>query len=675
MFSRIDLAPSVKRNNWPGIIAVFLISFIALTAFALLVFKSLAWQSASLSQYFYILLNPSIVDAPLSEFIELYGYSILIFGIPLGIAAFFASMLYVPGGRDAYTHIEGTQRYDFKEAIKVGSQLLQQEIAEDDIGERLRIHPLIPYPFLYERYNYLITGAPRSGKTTIMVSLMDQAIERGDKVVFFDPAKREATEMFYRSENTLLLAPWDERSKSWAISKDCLTDIEAEAVAEKFIPMSGKDEMWPRAARLVTTGLIIYLQNTRGTKWGWEHLDACFSYPIEKLEQVFDEHYPFVSTFIEEESVTTQGILINIKSFVSFIRYFAKAWKKSWINGISLKAWVRDQDTEKNVLIVQTHPDFKTLSTAMNQLALSFVADTYLTLGGSLTRRLWFNIDELPSFRHENLLNYISILPAKGAVFLFIYQTPHILHKNFEEWEIDGLDDMTTTTVTLRNSGKKSSKAIAEGFGTRKVSYTKYTRNGGTVTASTEEDDVPLVQPNEIASLPPASVKKGITGFLEISGIGALFKLNWPIDTSRPQIVAEDYIEADWVKPALKIEVKAEEIRNKLTGQEQPDEENESVSTPHKQEHSEKINSSNKVEIELIENESDQQTNLNPDALAAAEGAEEAVETFMPGAGAGFLAGGIEAISMAELASDLLSDDAPEGDLIHHKKKKQQQKR
>ncbi|MCG7877038.1 MAG: type IV secretion system DNA-binding domain-containing protein [Candidatus Thiodiazotropha endolucinida] len=675
MFNRIDLAPGVKRNNWPAIFIIFIITYSALQFFSVKILSATAWQNAPLSQFFFILLNPGQVDAPLSEFIELYAYAALALGIPLALSVVLAWMTYTPGGRDAYNHLSGPRRYDNKAAIKMGSALMRQEIVNDDIGEGVRIHPQIPYPFSYERYNYLLTGAPRSGKTTIMSYLVDQAVGRKDKVVLFDPAKRELTQMYYNPETCYLLAPWDKRSDAWAIAKDCQTQIEAESVAEKFIPLAGSDPMWPNAARLVTAGLIIYLQMTRGKEWGWEHLDACLSFPVEKLEQIFDEHYPFVRTFVEAESVTTQGILINIKAYVGFIKYFAKAWANSWETGLSLKEWAKDYDEDRNTLIIQTHSQFETLSSAMNQLALSFIGDTILELAGSKTRRCWLVVDELGSFKHEKLVQYMSILPGLGAVFVFIYQTPHLLYQNFEEHQIDGMEDMITTKVTLRNPGIKSAKVLSEQLGERKVSYMRHTRNGDTATSSVEEETIPLVEPSEITGLPVASVKGGIHGFLQIAGTESLFKITWPIDTSRPQKVAKPYIEAAWVKKAEQIEAKATKHREKLSDPEVAQKAADRFRNVDTEEEAQHQSAKSKNEIEFVPNESDQQTDLNPDALAAAEGAEEVVETFMSGAGADLLAGGIEAISMAELASDLLADDIPKGDLIHHKPKKKEQER
>ena len=669
MLNQINLAPSVKRNNWPAIFAISIVTYAALQFASLALFSKLAWN-APLSQYFFILLNPGQVSAHFLEFAKLYGYAALVFCTPVLGASGLGYLVYTPGGRDAYTHISGPQLYEDKTAVKMGNALMQTEIANDDVGEGVRIHPEIAYPFSYERYNYLLTGAPRSGKTTIMSYLMDQAVERRDKIVFFDPAKRELTQMYYDKKTCHLIAPWDRRSTAWAIAKDCRTLIEAESVAEKFIPLAGSDPMWPNAARLVVTGLIVYLQKTRKSKWGWEHLDACLTFPTEKLEQIFDEYYPSVRTFVEAESVTTQGILINIKAYVGFIKYFAKAWQKSWKNGLSLKSWAKDFEIEHNTLIIQTHSQFEALSTAMNQIALSFVADTFLELPPSKTRRLWFVIDELGSFKHEKLVKYMSILPGLGAVFVFVYQTPHLLYQNFDEHEIHGMDDMISTKVTLRNPGKETAKVLSEQLGERKVSYTKFTRNGDAVTSSIEEDIIPLVEPSEITGLPVASVKGGIHGFLQISGTETLFKLGWPIDTSRPQEVAKPYIESKWVSTAERIEAKAEQLREKYSDSEEAQKAADRFRAEEKADNKKQDNDLSETELQFIQNEMTANNGLDPEALAATEGAEKAVETFAAGSGAELMAGGIDALSMVELASDLLGDDAPKGDLTHHGKKK-----
>lgn len=583
--SRLDNPPSIKMNNWGAIITIFLLALIASNW---LMFKTWPhqygidgdisiwlpyfadWSNQHLNMHFtntrsWSWLSEEVLNNNVKLEAYLLGSFFIRVALCLWLSIWLASRFYTEGGQDSYIHVAGPRLWEGSKAITIGKRLFKNAVKQDDIGEGIKIHPALPFPYLLERLNYLFLGAPRSGKTANMIVVMTAAMSRGDKMFCYDPPKAELTEKFYDKNNVHLIACTDKRSTAWAIARDCVTELDAKNIAERLIPAPEHvDAMWSNSAREVFTGILVTAQNIKGTAWGWEHINILLNKPTGQLYKLFKKHYPPAMAYVADDNVTTVGIMINLKAYTSFVRIFSKAWPKSWKRGkgISIRQWTKQDTVNKKTIIIQAHPELKRMSESLFSTLLSLSQNSLNDLPNSKHRKLWYCVDELGTLHCPDLIDGVSILSGKGSRYLLGLQDISMMVKKYGREQVQALQSMIATTVILRVSGAgETAKTLSDAIGEREVERPNISR-GSNTTISYQNIRIPVVQPEQITSLPTATLKGGIHGFLVVSGINDVFKLRWPINTSiKDKAPDQGRIEADWVNGAIRKVKKTEQVQ------------------------------------------------------------------------------------------------------------------
>jgi hypothetical protein len=652
MLDTSHLPSSTKRNPWSVIFLVFAFAF-AGSLFLLFWFWEALYRWGELKQYakpiaggvmYYIhvakvTLGLSGVNSQLAAeyyytyrpFLQQEGIDGRLFteffgrvGIAFAVAFFIASRLYKKGGWEMYRHVSGPRLFEGKEAICEGKKKFRKLVKEDEYGEGIRVHPTLPFPFLFERLNFFAIGAPRSGKTNAMVPMVQTALDRGDKVFLYDPPKGEMVEQFYDRNTTILIAPTDPRSSKWAIASDCRTELDAEDIAERFIPKSNKggDDMWPNAARLVFTGLLVYLQNTRGDKWGWEHLEQALNYPADKLMRVFDEHYPAARAFIEEESVTTQGILINVKAYTGFVKVLAKAWPQSW-KGFSVRRWAIANKPKKPLLIVQAHPKLKELSHGLVRVLHSLAQNEQYQLPNSKSRRFWFFLDEIGTIYLPDLKEGMSLLAGKGVCYFLGVQDLSMIKGEYGDEEFNAIQSMIRTVLAFGVAKGESAQWLSETIGEREIERPQHTKNGTSVSTSWHNQRIPVLPPEKFTD----ELSIG-TGYMIPNGTGMVLKLRWPKSDVPVRAPGKGQIEAKWVR---RVEREIQQLEKRKE---------ELVTTE-----------TRKVE---------KQEMPDPENYMTSQKVEDMVSEVVPGVAGDVLGAGINALNVVDIVSDLMAEDETE---------------
>jgi hypothetical protein len=276
-----------------------------------------------------------------------------------------------------------------------------------------------------ETQNILTIGKPGGGKTTLIVPMVEQAIERGDRV-FVVCFKGDFYERFGHLGK--YIAPWNPKSCRWKLGRDITEESDAEAFAEGLVPESD-DPIWSQAARGITEGIVMDLQKNKGEEWGWAELAESLTNLLgkpEELQKAITDHRPLIAarlTSMADE--TRESILINLVAFgesiVSISRTEAKLKNGQWW---SVTDWLTGPD---KVAIVGWSAQREILS---RRIALPIFKLAMQRLLSQRNRKptdegYWFFVDEagqlgeIPNFATSGF----SAGRSKGARLVVGFQT------------------------------------------------------------------------------------------------------------------------------------------------------------------------------------------------------------------------------------------------------------
>jgi type IV secretory pathway TraG/TraD family ATPase VirD4 len=453
---------------------------------------------------------------------------------------FCVQLFYIEDGRTLERHIRGIKKLVGRAAKKHAKQQLS---IERSLGAKkgLLLHPDVQISQQAEIGNIFISGKPGSGKTVIILYLLQQIIHRTARFLIFD-AKAEMTEKLYQKENTTLIAPWDNRSVVWNIALDLASQGAPENFAKHVIPETN-DAIWSQASRIIFTGMIISLQK-QNSLWGWKELYELLILDDAKLRKILLKHYPAAIRFVEENNKTTQSILMTLQSTLAWIKWLAIAWPKSYQSTFSVLDWVHNSP-DKPRLIIQGNKRYADVGGPLCQVIMSMMADEHLLMDKPFP--CYWILDELAHLpKSSSLLQWLELARERGGRSIIGLQTLSSLEaRGYSRAEIDAMVSMFTNQVALKSGsiGETTNK-IAKSLGERVIAIPQYTQeNGVQIIASYQEQTLPTIPDFDLTELPDPN-DAGVQGYLSINGRNATYKLQW----SYPKLydIAEKWLPSEW---------------------------------------------------------------------------------------------------------------------------------
>jgi type IV conjugative transfer system coupling protein TraD len=148
-------------------------------------------------------------------------------------------------------YIRGTKRKHYEEVQKLIEQ--KGELSEITLGG-------VRIPKGVEKFSMSITGSPGTGKTVLLMEILDKFEERGDNALIYDRTG-DFIKRYYREERgDVILNPFDVRGRGW----NFLVEGNIESISHSLVPdREGKDEFWRNAARQIFEGLAKKCKNNR----------------------------------------------------------------------------------------------------------------------------------------------------------------------------------------------------------------------------------------------------------------------------------------------------------------------------------------------------------------------------------------------------------------------------
>ncbi|MCY0149603.1 type IV secretion system DNA-binding domain-containing protein [Hoeflea sp. G2-23] len=494
-----------------------------------------------------------LIDLPFALASALSTFGV---GLPVGVRGTAALLVGAIAGLEArqavladvlaeplVSHVNGPQLVAGKAAIRSLSAAWAKRFGGADSGVELVAGLTMPRPL--EAEHILLAGGTGAGKTTVMETIMDSAIKRGDKILALD-VKGDVTARF-PIDDFCLLALDDARSSRWMLGLDIVTPEDAAELATEIIRETN-DPSWSAGARQVLTAILVRLQNEaakRGKVWSWTDLDQILSKPVADLFRLLRQSDPVAASLINVEQDQTQR---QAMSFYFVLAANAGQMAKAFAAmggssrnvtkspGVSIRRWARGAGSA-NLILRQSRRQPE-LSASMFRIVLKIVADNAGSISysdGKSPPATWLCLDELPQLGHSPAIPRLAAIGRSlGVRIVAAIQSPAQLK---EIYGADGaqhlLDNMTTKIVGRLASGSTASEISSIWIGNRTVSWMEETGHGpdGKPRSERKTQGIPVVDPqflSDALGLTARSAKSSRIRALVI-GHGNIAMLSWPV--------------------------------------------------------------------------------------------------------------------------------------------------
>lgn len=243
------------------------------------------------------------------------------------------------------------------------------------------------------RSHWLIAGGTGSGKSVFLFNMLPAIHQRGDRALITDYKGLFERHRGDLGVDTLLLDPSDRRSTPWAIARDIQTKQDARDFAASMISET-KDPSWSQGARAILTAVLIKLQKTKGSDWGWTDLKNECTQKRFTLYNLMLEFLTESSALLADERPGSSYMALFVGA-TSTIADLSDAWGNR--KGISIKKWMQSPRHKIRTIFLKISRFAelsKSVNTAILNLASSVTPDLPDVESG--TRPVWIICDEFP---------------------------------------------------------------------------------------------------------------------------------------------------------------------------------------------------------------------------------------------------------------------------------------
>ena len=421
--------------------------------------------------------------------------------------------------RDATVHLGGLQLRTGADAIRDAAR--QASALRGGAPVFMRLGPHLPLPKTHWTRHMMLAGGVGSGKTQILLGLIEQLIALRAKTFIYD-VKGDFTSKF----PAVLISPWDRRSAVWDIGADLVGPTHAASFAASVVPTEqGNGKFWSEAAQSIITGVVRSLQNDQGNRWGWQDFSDRLNLTPEDLYALLAAHFAPAATLIKNPTAsTTQSIIATVRAATRWVDDLALAWgnpdferrgKPAKVNArkqpISLRDWVKDDYRGHPTLIVQAGQDptltARYIAAMVNILAQDLISPAMPD--DEQGRTVAFVLDELGSLSKMDLPPLIDKGRSKGVVCILGMQDFGQLTMVYGKEQAQALIAMVGTQVICQVQAGETRDMLAGLFSNRRVALTNVSESsGGGTNVSVQEDTRQVVFPSQLTTLLGKQVMK-----------------------------------------------------------------------------------------------------------------------------------------------------------------------
>ena len=292
---------------------------------------------------------------------------------------------------------------------------------------------------------------------------------RMDKVILYDN-KGDFTEILEEIEGNklILVAPWDKRGYAWEIGKDIFNLQLAREFAVKVIP-DAEEPIYSSSARLLLTGAINYLQDTKKTNWTFSDLYEILVLPREELYQLMRDYYPQAAELIREPTKLSQNIMTNLMAGIDMIADLARIWKDTPKDRrFSIRELINND--ESFTLVMQGSGTYREMANALIGSIIMSAAAEIETLPDDNNRRIWFFLDEFPQLGYlPGFTPLLEIGRSKGVCVVIAMQNINQIIEIYGEETAKSIQAMCNTQFYSKLPLGSTATFISDFLGQREI--------------------------------------------------------------------------------------------------------------------------------------------------------------------------------------------------------------
>ncbi|WBO21712.1 type IV secretion system DNA-binding domain-containing protein [Sphingomonas abietis] len=355
-------------------------------------------------------------------------------------------------------------------------------------------------PDAFEPEHILICGAPGTGKTNIIVKMLDGIRKRKRRAIVYDTAGT-FVEKFYRPGIDVLLNPLDARADSWSPWVDVPRDYHYDQIAESTIPDKAGDPFWAKAARGTLVAVMRKLARQERTLISIL-LDTLLRSKLKDLAAFAagTDAAAFISTEGERTSAGIQAELASVMRSFSYL--------DDTVDGLSIRDWVGNEKDDSWLFITvkaDQLPSLRPLITVWLDIAISAI----MSMAPDRNRRLYCVIDELPTLQKlPSLSDFLARARKYGGCGILGFQSYPQLEATYGIQDAAAITGYCSTWVALRANDTPTAKHVSENLGqveqveaNEGMSYGVNDMRDG-VNLSRMQVTRPLVMHTEVTNLP-----------------------------------------------------------------------------------------------------------------------------------------------------------------------------
>jgi type IV conjugative transfer system coupling protein TraD len=358
----------------------------------------------------------------------------------------------------------------------------------------------VTVPDAFEPEHILICGAPGTGKTNIIVKMLDGIRAKKRRAIVYDTAGT-FTEKFFRPGIDLLLNPLDARSDAWSPWVDVPRDYHYDQIAESTIPDKSGDPFWAKAARGTLVAVMRKLARLEQPLISLL-LDTLLRSKLKDLAAFADgtDAAAFISLEGERTSAGIQAELASVMRSFSYL--------DDTVDGLSIRDWVANEKDDSWLFITvkaDQLPSLRPLITVWLDIAISAI----MSMAPDRARRLYCVIDELPSLQKlPSLSDFLARARKYGGCGILGFQSYPQLEATYGIQDAAAITGYCSTWVALRANDTPTAKHVSENLGqveqveaNEGMSYGVNDMRDG-VNLSRMQVTRPLVMHTEVTNLP-----------------------------------------------------------------------------------------------------------------------------------------------------------------------------
>jgi type IV conjugative transfer system coupling protein TraD len=364
----------------------------------------------------------------------------------------------------------------------------------------------VPVPDSFEPEHILLCGAPGTGKTNLIVTMLAGIRASGRRAIVYDTAGT-FVEKFYRPDLDTLLNPLDARTAPWSPWVDVPRDYHYDQIAESTIPDKPGDPFWAKAARGTLVAVLRKLA-TQKHMFVSLLLDRLLRSKLKDLA-AFAAGTDAAAFISLEGERTSAGIQAELASVMRSFAYLDDTE-----DGFSIRDWVEKGGNDSWLFITvkaDQLPSLRPLITVWLDIAISAI----MSLPPDRHRRLYCVIDELPTLQKlPSLSDFLARARKYGGCGILGFQSYPQLEGTYGIQDAAAITGYCSTWIALRANDTPTAKHVSENLGqveqveaNEGMSYGVNDMRDG-VNLSRMQVTRPLVMHTEVTNLP------NLSGFL-----------------------------------------------------------------------------------------------------------------------------------------------------------------